>query len=379
MNHQIPSPAQPRGRRRRMSVGLASFLAIASLLAIGVANASAAWSLQTTPNPHATLNELNDVSCLAGGECFSVGSVGSPSATTAQRWNGTEWKTQPTAALPTPPLGSTGHSLVSISCTSTTACTAVGYQTISGVKKALAERWDGASWKTQEVPGSKGPLQAVTCVSATDCLAVGQTGGSARWNGKEWSTSTAPFVFGTPEQGTLSDLSCTSASFCVAVGTYGQSSLIFSWNGSIWTSQTSPTGSLLGVSCTATYACTAVGVMSGPTGTLIPLITRWDGTKWTTQKAAYSAGAEFAGLSGVSCASQTVCYATGATRSGPNMETLAEVWNGTSWEVQSTPNPVGAVASFFRGVSCISITVCESVGVSRNGANVTTTLAERAS
>ena len=59
-------------RRRRMSIALASFLAMTSLMAIGVANAAATWSLQTIPKLSGN-HQMNDVSCVTGGECFAVG------------------------------------------------------------------------------------------------------------------------------------------------------------------------------------------------------------------------------------------------------------------------------------------------------------------
>jgi len=42
--------------------------------------------------------------------------------------------------------------------------------------------------------------------------------------------------------------------------------------------------------------------------------------------------------------------------------TLAEHWNGSSWSVQSTPNPPGATGSNFAGVSCPTTIACLGVG-----------------
>jgi hypothetical protein len=66
-----------------------------------------------------------------------------------------------------------------VSCTSATACTAVGhYQNGAGTRVTLAERWDGTSWTIQPTP-SLSPnyfyttLSGVSCTSATACTAVG--------------------------------------------------------------------------------------------------------------------------------------------------------------------------------------------------------------
>jgi len=70
-------------------------------------------------------------------------------------------------------------------------------------------------------------LLGVSCVSATDCLAVGdQTNLSSgrsltlveSWNGSTWSTVPSPTANG---DNFLSGVSCTSAGFCAAVGNYG--------------------------------------------------------------------------------------------------------------------------------------------------------------
>ena len=46
--------------------------------------------------------------------------------------------------------------------------------------------------------------------------------------------------------------------------------------------------------------------------------------------------------------------------------TLAEVWDGSTWTVQSTPNPTGATSGSLYGVSCTSATACTAVGTDAN-------------
>lgn len=86
----------------------------------------------------------------------------------------------------------------------------------------------------------------------------------------------------------------------------------------------------------------------------------------TTAAAAQFAGAE---LDGVSCTGRAQCTATGlvTTRSGKNVRTLAERWNGTKWVVQATPTPLtngllGGTLS--AGVSCTSSHACVAIGYS---------------
>jgi hypothetical protein len=59
--------------------------------------------------------------------------------------------------------------------------------------------------------------------------------------------------------------------------------------------------------------------------------------------------------------------------------TLAEVWNGTSWAIQGTPNKAGYSDSALAGVSCTSVSACTAVGAySKDEYNNTSfTLAEK--
>ena len=71
------------------------------------------------------------------------------------------------------------------------------------------------------------------------------------------------------ESSFLDDVSCVSVTFCLAVGhrtdgTADSDSLVLRWNGTTWTTLTTPTPSgalatLTGVSCATTTACVAVG------------------------------------------------------------------------------------------------------------------------
>jgi hypothetical protein len=85
------------------------------------------------------------------------------------------------------------------------------------------------------------------------------------------------------------------------------------------------------------------------------LAEHWDGTSWQI----LPAPAEGA-LRDVSCPWPTFCFAVGATGTG----VLVEVWNGNRWSVQSTPTiPNGAL----NAVSCSGIVACTAVGTDGTG------------
>ena len=101
-----------------------------------------------------------------------------------------------------------------------------------------------------------------------------------------------------------------------------------------------------------------------------PLAERWDGASWTLQATPYPVGAEQGRLTAVSCTSDTSCLAVGWYQdSGGDVDTLAEDWDGTSWSMQSTPDPPGGSQPMLTSVSCGSPTTCTAVGAYSNAGN----------
>jgi len=191
---------------------------------------------------------------------------------------GTGWVIQPTIN----PSGSSNggsNNLKAVSCTSPASCTAVGYYVVSGTTTVvtLAEYWDGTSWAFQLTPNptSNNELNSVSCTSAANCIAVGDTSGSSgqvplaeRWNGSSWKIQSVP----RPAGGTSSELD--------------------------------------GVSCTSMTACTAVGKFLSSSGGG-PLAERWNGTRWIVQPTPNPTSGTEGEMRSVKCLSATVCVATG--------------------------------------------------------------------
>jgi hypothetical protein len=359
----------------------------------------AAWALQTTPNPTGSKgSNLDGVSCLSATACTAVGYFqGTVERTLAEHWNGASWTLQTTPN----PVGTTGSYLSGAACPSATACIAVGhYLNGTGKRLTLAEKWNGASWALQtslNPTGSKGSnLAGVSCVSATACIAVGDYQTTTErtlaehWNGASWTLQTTPNPVGA-KASYLSGVSCTSATVCTAVGHYVNSTgksvtLAEKWNGSTWVVQTTanPTGaagsSLGAVSCPSATACTAVGNWAGSGGTQLTLAEKWNGASWLLQTTPNPAGAFGSFLTGVSCTSATACLAVGNSADTAGFQTtLAEIWNGASWQVQTSPNPGQSDGSVLGAISCRALTPCVAVGTWLNvaAADLQMTLAER--
>ena len=103
------------------------------------------------------------------------------------------------------------------------------------------------------------------------------------------------------------------------------------------------------------------------------LAERWDGRTWQIVPTFKPAPAgPNAGFNGVACTSASACTAVGSRTLA---KTLAERWNGTTWQVQATPNASGG-QSILAGVSCPASTVCTAFGLNLTGSGPLT-LAER--
>ena len=290
------------------------------------------WSIQKTPKPPSGRikvadSGLNAVSCTSVDACMAVGSgVRGP---LAERWDGSRWTILKT---PIPAQPFTG-----VSCTSADACTAVGsYVSKRGGTLALAERWNGTNWTVQTLPdpagtasGAANELFSVSCSSATACMAVGayQAPGpdgaagtlAEGWNGTSWTPQATPQVNDpTVDSPILRGVSCPSTDSCIAVGSTQVTQLAEQWNGAKWSIQSlmiAPGGEqgVTAVSCTSPAACAAVGsIESSSVQAAI-----WDGTDWTPQNLPLGPGMGVSQLSGVSCISDTVCTAVGATQGVP--------------------------------------------------------------
>jgi hypothetical protein len=233
-----------------------------------------AWTQAEPPAPGgATNGDLAAVACSATTACTAIGESatgkGVPTLL-AERWNGSAWKIQP---LPAPPGGGLLHA---VACPAASACRAVG----SDDKGLFSEVWNGAAWVIRPVPvppgGSFAGLNGVSCTAAAFCEAVGsyEKGGTFRslaevWTGSRWLLQ-APSAGPGATSSQLNAVSCVSATDCEAAGdaqttATGQAGILEKWNGTNWTVQEKvlPAGDtsarLSGISCTTGPVCEAVG------------------------------------------------------------------------------------------------------------------------
>jgi hypothetical protein len=295
-------------------------------------------------------------------------------------------------AVAVPAASSPGHSAVpvfssadGVSCPRASYCVAVGAYNANDVVRVLTELWNGTSWSVVPSPGPHGAvssmLTAVSCLSASHCVAVGSyTDGSDRtralteiWNGSSWAIIGSPKPKGGTEIG-LSGVSCATASHCVAVGSYTNHAsvpvtLTELWNGSSWSVVASPnpvgssSSSLAAVSCASASACMAVGSDLDADFVEDSLAELWNGTSWSLVPSPAPAGAQGSDLDAVSCPQPGRCRAVGNYVDGDSVsQTLAESWNGSSWSVVASPTPSGSPSSDLYGISCAGGSHCLAVG-----------------
>jgi hypothetical protein len=324
---------------------------------------------------------LAGVSCASASTCTAVGSYSksqNTSVTLAERWNGKRWSIQRT---PNPAGQQGGSQFTRLACTAGSKCIAIGSsgQQQGDFLRTLAERWNGKGWRVVRTPSGMPPsgLNGVACASATNCVAVGNSGPAnlaEGWNGGRWKVQNVRNVAGGLGS-ELGGVACHSAAFCIAVGDRTNlfdnpvAPLAERWNGTRWRIQRTPRpGGRAGSALTAVVCpfsvCLAVGFLSDRVGNPKRVFgERWNGSSWSIVPVPNPSGAASSFLGAVACARETVCVAVGTTtNSAGRGRTLAERWNGVRWSIMPTPNAVGAPGAYLSSVSCPAPSLCVAAG-----------------
>jgi subtilisin family serine protease/streptogramin lyase len=205
-------------------------------------------------------------------------------------------------------------------------------------------------WSAQIPPvGPRDSLNGISCVSASECIAVGSEAVeyelekeefgfkfglyyaplAMRWANGKWEQLAAQSPG--EKMHIFKDVSCTSVTFCMAIG----------------------------------GGPTSIGSDS------IPWTQRWDGAQWTVSPIEIPADAKEnslgmrLSLSSISCASASSCIAVGGypigyTKTGGSInQALIEAWDGKEWQVIAPPSEAPASLA---SVSCPAADSCVAVG-----------------
>lgn len=319
-----------------MSVGSAS-PSTDNWYPIAEVRSGAHWALVQVPKPSgATYTSLSSVSCLTTQNCFAVGvfSTSGPNyRPLIAHWNGSRWSLM-SANLPAGQVVGLDH----VTCTSARTCFAVGYQDepIPGggplLNSLFAESWNGKRWAPTPIDASpqgadRVGFASMSCPSANSCFAVGNAISDGNFrpvaehyaNGR-WTQITLPLPAG-KDIGSWSAVSCPTATFCLAVGQlgipgYSDGLMAAGWNGQRWVRKTPPPAvggknSFSALSCRSAVDCVGVGDTLAQNSQSPPYSQRLSGGTWTKLVVPQPKGAEGATLASVSCRTAGPCVAVG--------------------------------------------------------------------
>jgi len=183
---------------------------------------------------------LDSVSCGSATRCVAAGATQalvdgswSPAHAVVVTFSGAT--AQRTATLPAGALA-----LGAVSCTSATSCVAVGGSRVPGSvslrPQVLVSHDGGSHWAAAPLPIVSGEVQGVACRGSSTCVAVGATihasGVTVQSRpialfssdgGGSWTAAAVPDGAPTPKGGGPDAVACVSAASCIAVGD------IFDW------------------------------------------------------------------------------------------------------------------------------------------------------
>jgi hypothetical protein len=344
------------------------------------------WRVVPTPDPvtgDGSTVELSDVSCASSIRCVAVGSYSTGSGRStplALNWNGQSWE-QLELHLPS---GVTGGGLTGIDCPTARVCVAVGTQTGDEDTAPVTAYVDGMTVELGSAAARDdvAVLVSVSCTSTTACTAVGHSS-SDIWDrtlvetlaGSDWT------IVDSPDRDEFNNdlfaISCTSAASCLAVGQHERGgrtrTLAERWDGVSWQLSAAPNSAdafytgLYGVSCVADTDCVAGGAryVYAPPGQSFSA--RWHDGQWSVLTGGSAAGLKPSTFAAVSCPSTTSCVAVGTQFTvDVHDQTFAEQRTGADWSLQGLPAVSGFTNSALTAVSCSGVGECIAVGWADN-------------
>lgn len=344
--------------------------ALAALLSVGLISsafgqddASAVLSRPTasifkvipTPNGHPKPQQ-NDLHAASGSSAKDIWAVGQA----AIHYNGTKW-----AAFSVPKInGDNTSRLGGVADLAPNNVWAVGLINIGeGDTNQIIEHYDGTKWSVSPgptfLPTDEPSLESLTAISPNDMWAAGfiltNNGVSLfplfeHYDGSTWTTTETTF-----NDGTMFGISADSTNDVWAVGTAALfSTVIEHYDGNTWSVVSSPNvGSgwnvLEGVAALAPNNVWAVGYYTAQFNSTRPaltLIEHYDGTSWqvvSSPNVGPNSQYQSNQLYGITAISANDIWAYGsyfAANGSEQQSTLVEHWNGKTWSIVPSPNPV---------------------------------------
>jgi hypothetical protein len=301
------------------------------------------------------------------------------------------------AVQKTPSPNAQGNSFNAVAAISVTDAWAVGYQNDNNLNdsRTLTQHWNGTTWTTVKSPnpgstpactnGNTGNfLNAVAAVATNDVWAVGFSFTctsllkpmALHWDGAKWSAVATPKL-NTNDNAALNGIFALASNNIYAVGyqpaTNGAvETLIEHWDGSAWSVVSSPnansTGNVLfSVSATSPSDIWAVGDQVAPGVEVRTMALHFDGNTWSVVSTPNPVGGSELDqnvLTSVVAVAPDDVTAVGFTLANFTELTMAQHWDGNSWTKVSMPNKSSDQGAFntLRGVTAVSATDLYAVG-----------------
>lgn len=173
------------------------------------------WSVTPSLSPGTANDTLFTVRCLNANFCMAAGEYSNDGGTyypLFEEWNGSSWSSYESSII---------GSIQGISCVSTSFCIGVGQSN----NNTLVYQWDGANWSVVSSPNppNTSDFKSVSCTSNTACVAVGkyeQSGSNNEnfteyWDGSNWNFGN---YYNQGTSAAFNGVSCVIEYTCVAVG-----------------------------------------------------------------------------------------------------------------------------------------------------------------
>ncbi len=351
-------------------------------------------------SPNGTGNNiLVSTSAVAANDVWAVGNstiAGPFDQTLAEHWDGTTW-----SIVPTPNPGSTDNDLNGVAAISSNDVWVVGnyFDSLIGAWLEFAAHWNGSSWTTTIF--NYGFLFGVTALASNNVWAVGTTFFSPfttvilHWDGSTWSvvTSQSPAAY----DNELFAISAFSSTDIWAVGEQESvssgplQSLAEHWNGTAWTTITTPNlgagadNEIIGVNALEAGHAVGVGYGNFVSGSSPRRGEAWDlaasGTSTSLNEIGPGAGDN--ALLGVARSGGSVWavgYWRNTTSSARQTLVISATWDSTGhsliWVSNGTSDSPSAINNALYAVSAISPYAFWATGYATNAGGVDQTLTE---
>ncbi len=152
------------------------------------------------------------------------------------------------------------------------------------------------------------------------------------------------------------------------------------FNGTKWTVVPNPDlgdgGTIRGLSAQSSHDIWAVGTYrSNPNNPIdLPLIERWNGSRWSMINQSYSSTFATGSLTSVAALSANNVWMVGTQRSSiddPSTQTFIEHWDGSQIQAVASPNPVHTTSNYLKAITAGSANDIWGVGISDTGNTLT--------